>query len=42
MNIYELLSEIIVGRLVLGLPPDDLKKVNKMIRESLKEKKKNA
>ena len=42
MNIFELLSEVIVGRLVLGLPPEDLVKINKMIIESLKEKRKNA
>ena len=38
MNISEILLEIVVGRLVLGLPKEDLVKINKMIRESLKEK----
>ena len=38
MNIAEILLEIVVGRLVLGLPAEDLLKINKMIRESLKEK----
>ena len=30
--------EVMVGRLVLGLPNEDLEKINKMIKESLKEK----
>ena len=38
MNIAEIILEVIVGRLVLGLPKKDLVKINKMIRESLKEK----
>jgi len=42
MNLGQILLEIIVGRLVLGLPKDDLKKINKMIIESLKEKENNA
>ena len=41
MNPFEILLEIVVGRLVLGLPNEDLVKINKMIRESLKEKKEN-
>ena len=31
INIMELILEITVGRLVLGLPEEDLEKVNKMI-----------
>jgi len=42
MNISEIILEIIVGRLVLGLPNEDLVKINKMIVESLKEKKNKA
>ena len=42
MNISEIMLEIVVGRLVLGLPKEDLEKINKMIIESVKEKKKNA
>ena len=42
MNISEIILEIIVGRLVLGLPNKDLVKINKMIVESLKEKKNKA
>ena len=42
MNLAQLLMEITVGRLVLQLPNEDLEKINKMIRESLKEKAKNA
>ena len=42
MNLALIIQEIIVGRLVLGLPNEDLVKINKMIRESLKEKRKNV
>ena len=38
INIMGLILEITVGRLVLRLPEDDLKKINKMIIRSLKEK----
>ena len=31
MNLIETILEITVGRLVLGLPKEDLKKINKMI-----------
>ncbi len=37
-----IILEITVGRLVLGLPNEDLVKINKMIIDSLKEKEKNA
>jgi len=40
MNIAELILEVIVGRLVLDLPKEDCKKINKMIIANL-EKKKN-
>lgn len=36
-----LLQEIKVGRLVLMLPHADLEKINKMIRDNMKEKKEN-
>lgn len=42
MNLGNLIMEIIVGRLVLGLPNEDVKKINKMIIKSLKEKEGNA
>lgn len=42
MHPFEILLEIIVGRLVLGLPVEDLEKINEMIRKHLKEKKENA
>jgi len=35
-NISEIILEIIVGRLVLGLPKEDLKEINKMIVRNLK------
>ena len=38
MNIIEIILEVMVGRLVLGLPDKDLVKINKMIIKSLKEK----
>lgn len=38
MNIIQLVWELTVGRLVLSLPKEDLEKINKMIKESLKEK----
>ena len=38
MNLALIIQEIIVGRLVLGLPNEDMVKINKMIIESLKEK----
>jgi len=42
MHPFEILLEIIVGRLVLGLPIEDLEKINEMIRKHLKENKENA
>ncbi len=38
MNLALIILEITVGRLVLGLPNEDLVKINKMIVKSLKEK----
>jgi len=38
VNLAELIMEVVVGRLVLQLPNEDLEKVNKMIIASLKEK----
>ena len=39
INIAELILEIVVGRLVLQLPNEDLEKINKMIINSLEKKK---
>ena len=39
INIAELILELIVGRLVLQLPNEDLEKINKMIVNSLEQKK---
>lgn len=41
MNISEIILEIIVGRLVLGLPKEDCEKINKMIVTNL-ERNENA
>jgi len=38
LNLAQIILEIVVGRLVLQLPNEDLKKINKMIIQSLKEK----
>ena len=42
INIAELILEIVVGRLVLGLPNEDLVKINKMIVASLEKKEKEG
>ena len=42
MNLVEIVLEIIVGRLVLDLPNEDLVKINKMIIASLTGKGENA
>ena len=36
MNLFQILLEIMVGRLVLDLPKEDLKEINKMILRNLK------
>ena len=38
INIAELILEIVVGRLVLQLPNEDLEKINKMIIAHLEKK----
>ncbi len=39
MNLFMLLQEVTIGRLVLGLPKEDLKRINEMIKKNLKAKK---
>jgi len=41
MNIFQILLEITIGRLILTLPHDDLEEINRMIKKNL-ERKKNA
>ena len=36
MNVFQLLLEAIVGRLVLDLPKEDLETINKMILRNIK------
>ena len=35
MNLYQVFLELIVGRLVLRLPPEELREINKMIVRNL-------
>ncbi len=39
MNLFMLLQEVTIGRLVLDLPKEDLKRINEMIKQNLKVKK---
>ena len=39
MDLMTLAMELIVGRLVLDLPKEDLKKVNEMIKKNLENEK---
>ena len=36
MNLFQMLLEMITGRLVLDLPKEDLKKINKMILRNIR------
>ena len=39
MNLFMLLQEVIIGRLVLDLPKEDLEWINEMIKRNLEIKK---
>jgi hypothetical protein len=39
LNLIQLALEVVVGRLVLDLPKDDLKKINEMILRNLENEK---